>query len=215
MFYQSARITTRFYNGNNLLKSKIKCSECGAPNVRRGEMKKHLAKMCPNVKVVCGYHTVGCNWRDRRCKLEQHLREDGQEHVHLMMIDTQMLRNRLEQLEQAVEDNDTLSQVIHEESQKSYHSLSVRLSYCESDEQSYLRPSSEEDEDNKTDDDDLFTLDAELQRRRNHNIAIEDDEMSVEDDNDEDPGSQPKVRQRRRSPRRRRNRNVDVDLTMD
>ena len=58
---------------NMLDRLEVKCTACGQKNLRRGEFRTHVERVCFNANVLCSAADIKCTWQGSRNQLEQHL----------------------------------------------------------------------------------------------------------------------------------------------
>ena len=52
--------------------------------MKRSKLNKHLTEKCPFVELKCEFADYGCQWSDKRNKLDGHLKSNWKEHVALV-----------------------------------------------------------------------------------------------------------------------------------
>jgi len=63
---------------------KLKCSKCGERNIKRKDMGEHQSH-CPKEPVECRFKEAGCDVKPLRSELDDHMTQNTQQHLVLMM----------------------------------------------------------------------------------------------------------------------------------
>ena len=72
--------------------------QCHVNNIKRKGLNDHL-KVCPEEQVDCPFAEAGCTKRVRRCRLDDHMTSNVQEHLLVLMGAYKEVKRRLEELE--------------------------------------------------------------------------------------------------------------------
>jgi len=70
---------------------KLKCSKCGERNIKRKDMGEHKSH-CPKEPVECRFKEAGCDVKPLRSELDDHMTQNTQQHLMLMMEAFQKLK---------------------------------------------------------------------------------------------------------------------------
>ena len=63
---------------------KLRCSKCGERNIKRKDMTDHQSQ-CPKEPVECPFKEAGCEVKPLRSELDDHMTQNTQQHLMLMM----------------------------------------------------------------------------------------------------------------------------------
>ena len=72
--------------------------QCSGLHIKRKDLNDHL-KVCPEERVDCPFAEAGCTERVRRCRLDDHVTSNVQEHLRILMGAYKEVKRRLEELE--------------------------------------------------------------------------------------------------------------------
>jgi len=78
---------------------KLRCSKCGERNIKRKDMTDHQSQ-CPKEPVECQFKEAGCDKKPLRSELDDHMTQNTQQHLVLVMEAFQELKEDFQQLKE-------------------------------------------------------------------------------------------------------------------
>ena len=178
-----------------------KCTKCEEMIIRK-DMTLHRS-ICPEVNVLCEYHSYGCRCRMKRKKENEHSK--GCSHLHLSLVkkrcdalqsDNNYLRNRLNQTERVCIANDQKIKILERDRDEIKAKLNMILRqmnpprYESSESDNLFSVDGQNDENNEEEEDDDTDLnqdedDSDLSGNGGGVIVLDQDEYDDENDSNE------------------------------
>ena len=97
---------------------KLRCSKCGERNIKRKDMTDHQSQ-CPKEPVDCRFKEAGCEVKPLRSELDDHMTQNTQQHLMLMIGAFRELKEENQKLKEEYKERlDRLEKQVRRKSQK-------------------------------------------------------------------------------------------------